>query len=354
MEGNFSMDLQNSSMDTINDTMLFGFDLIKLMEDYDNMLIRIHPYEMCFKYIVVALGAIGNMMSFAVLQRKTFRQSSVGFVLSALLVMDTLMLALWCGNNSTRYANYRYPSNIKYESDFMCKLQSISGFLPLVSAWSMVLVTAERLAVVFYPVKAHELCTRRNVMFAWFATALVICFLCLPRIWITSLRSGNSEKFCWIEDQYNISKSSYYVMSSLSILIPSLFLFGANISIAARLSRSQSFRRQHSNGSEGNQRSRSMTAMLLCDSTIFLVLNVLTMIITQALIVSEKRFPYGIICALHFTNLLQYLNNAINFLLYCMSGSQFRNELVKLFRSCKMQIYTFISILTSRSSKADV
>ena len=32
------------------------------------------------------------------------------------------------------------------------------------------------------------------------------------------------------------------------------------------------------------------------------------------------------------TNLLQYTNNSVNFLLYCLSGSRFREELWSMFR----------------------
>ncbi|ELU04970.1 hypothetical protein CAPTEDRAFT_89223, partial [Capitella teleta] len=140
---------------------------------------------MYYKYIIATFGAIGNTLSFVVLQKKTFRQSSVGFVLSTLLVLDTLMLALWCAYNGMRFERYHYPGeNIQYKSDFMCKLQSMSTFLPLMSAWSLVLLTAERLAVVFYPMKSREICTRRNVSFAWLAIALVVFFLCLPNVWV--------------------------------------------------------------------------------------------------------------------------------------------------------------------------
>ncbi|ELT95903.1 hypothetical protein CAPTEDRAFT_137937, partial [Capitella teleta] len=138
---------------------------------------------MYYKYIIITFGAIGNTMSFVVLQKKTFRQSSVGFVLSALLVLDTLMLAVWGAYNEIGDASYHFPGgNIRRKSDFLCKLLSMSGFLPLMSAWSLVLLTAERLAVVFYPLKAREFCTRRNVIFAWLAIALVIFFLCLPNV----------------------------------------------------------------------------------------------------------------------------------------------------------------------------
>ncbi|ELU03931.1 hypothetical protein CAPTEDRAFT_197186 [Capitella teleta] len=312
MEVNFTMDLQNHSTDSMDDTT----PVIENAYDYYNLMERIHPYEMCFKYIIATFGAIGNTMSFVVLQKKTFRQSSVGFVLSALLVLDTLMLALWCASNEISYVSYHYPGYFPYESDFMCKLQSMSGFLPLMSAWSLVLLTAERLAVVFYPLKAREICTRRNVIFAWLAIALVIFFLCLPNVWDHYLSVIRSQKYC-TRRVSPIHYFSYYIMFSLSFLIPSLFLLGANISIAVKLSRSQSFRRQHSNGGEGNQQSRSITAMLLCESMIFLIVNAPTMIVLE-------------------------IEN--------------RNEFMELFRGCKMLINPFMSNLTQtpRSSNVDV
>jgi hypothetical protein len=95
--------------------------------------------------------------------------------------------------------------------------------------------------------------------------------------------------------------------------------------------------------------------MLFCESTIFLIVNAPTMIASEI----WKRSDIPLLrqlAVLHFFSLLAYSCSAINFLFYCMSGSQFRNEFMELFRSCKMKINTFMlnSTQTSRSSNVDV
>ena len=90
------------------------------------------------------------------------------------------------------------------------------------------------------------------------------------------------------------------------------------------------------------------TVMLVTVSTAFIIL---TGPASLAVAIFGDDYPvmvYGV------TVLLQYLNHSINAVLYCISGSRFRNELMKVFRCYKPKRRSTSSMASNSSSMSMV
>jgi hypothetical protein len=87
----------------------------------------------------------------------------------------------------------------------------------------------------------------------------------------------------------------------------------------------------------------SMTYMLTTVSVMFILLtlpsSIFFIVDGQLVITTWKQSVQSSL--LHaVTNLLGYVNNVINFLLYCVSGTQFRREVYRMFRGLRRGEFT--------------
>jgi hypothetical protein len=129
--------------------------------------------DLYFAPIVIAFGTAMNLISIAVHQRKAFRSTSVEFILQCLAVTDSLNLTFvysvtasqsWTGeyfliNCDSVYPEITLSKGRPTENVSPCVLGlltvlRIESYLPQVAAWSLVILTVERL----WSVRSREDC----------------------------------------------------------------------------------------------------------------------------------------------------------------------------------------------------
>ncbi|ELU13758.1 hypothetical protein CAPTEDRAFT_190343 [Capitella teleta] len=307
--------------------------------------------------VIVGLGSIGNLLAFAVLQTKKFRTTSVGFVLSALMVVDTLVLLVDCLpwwlaflNWSLEFATY---------SKAGCVLSLFKAFFLIhISAWSLALLTAERLVIVVIPMKGRQWCSRRRMITAWCIVVLLAALLNSHVTWNYAFipegnvtTGGAAHASCSLQRDAQVSVFNWLVSLFLSIL-PAAFLFVANIVILLRLMRSRQLRRQISNQTSTNRVFDSTTIMLFTTSITFLVLTgpyVIVNFVWNYVEITSYKVELRFDLILHISIIMLFLNSAINFLLYCVSGSQFRMAFKDLFRKCRSRSDPVLYTMETRS-----
>ncbi|ELT97350.1 hypothetical protein CAPTEDRAFT_211823, partial [Capitella teleta] len=152
-------------------------------ESYESEMLVFYIFAVFVLPVVIFFGIIGNLMTFVVLQTKTFKNSSIGFVLSALMIFDTLFLLFAFVTGFLQSFEMNPPP-----SQAWCKTMNFLNFLfPQVSAWSLGLLTAERLVIVVNPVKARQFCSRNKLIAAWTVIFVVICALNLHIFWTVTM-----------------------------------------------------------------------------------------------------------------------------------------------------------------------
>lgn len=305
-----------------------------------------------FPPILIFFGTIGNVMSIVVLNRKPMRESTVSIYLTALSVMD--MLVLYTGL-MRQWLRVVIELDLRVISEMSCKIHIWLVYFTLdMSVWLLVSVTIERCVSVMFPYTVKQYFTRCTALVNIAVIAVLLLALNshylygLGDVQTTTDGARTIERCVSLWNGYEHFEFHVWPWIDLCVfsLIPLIVLFIANISIIQKIltRRRRNARRINpvvwTTTSEQqryqDKKTSSMTIMLL-------VLNLVFFVCTTPISVYLIGEPYwlddltprqeavlSLVWAI--TNMLQYTNNSINFLLYCISGSRFRNTLKELFQ----------------------
>jgi hypothetical protein len=204
------------------------------------------------------------------------------------------------------------------------------------------LLTVERFISVRFPLKARTICTLK-----WTYVALLVMFICsfalnLQFYFILTLdnngRCNLTARMAWYGD------ISHWIDMFVYSLVPFVVIVFCNCSILSKVIQSRIERKklqQSERSSEAKSTHAHLTSMTYMLTTVSVVFLILTLPTTIQLVVYEQLRPrtakqYVVYALMHTTtNLLSYTNSAINFILYCVSGTQFRREVYNLFQGLR-------------------
>ncbi|CAH1796313.1 unnamed protein product [Owenia fusiformis] len=312
---------------------------ILTMEDH----IEYKASEAIWKYVSPFLifgGLIGNTLSIVVLMCSKMRQTTSSLYLSTLAVSDSLVLVLGLGRHWMRSV---VGTDIREVEEWLCKahlflLYSAVDF----SAWILVAVTIDRVITVYFPLQSKRISTRTSTcvtMVVIFVVILLINghFLFTHGTFYLDWYGTVYTYLCTYIDDNDFFHNTIWTWLDLSVasLVPFLMLIICNTLIIVKLMRSQKRRQEMNVSSSRTDHTRSMTIMLLAISFIFVILTSPIVIYLKGHQESTKdRSPLAeardkLVWAI--VNMFLYLNNAINFFMYCLSGGRFREEMRKLF-----------------------
>ena len=196
------------------------------------------------------------------------------------------------------------------------------------SSMLLVLISVAKCFAVYFPLKSKAVCTVRT---AKWATGIVgIILIAYNLQWF--IRVEWSNHYTCVSTKY-FHDSLDFIDAFLYSFGPSVVMFVTNFAIAFRFIRAKC-ERNHSSPTESINQALSKsatrgTAMVVTVSVTFLILTA----------------PYSLHFALDgwysladtfplyraFMNFTLYLNHSINCILYCIVGSRFRDELIKIF-----------------------
>ncbi|XP_021194707.2 G-protein coupled receptor 183-A isoform X2 [Helicoverpa armigera] len=292
--------------------------------------------------LLVLLGSIGNIISIYVFYATKLRLQSTSVYLSVLAVSDTLFLLnllppwLLAMGITDFFHRKGFCQIIVYGSYTSCCL----------SAWLVVAFTIERFVAVLYPLRRNSMCT---VARARFIIGLLVFSSILVNLPLIQLASSSIND-CNIDLNYMEHAARFNLADTLvSFSFPLGIIVFLNAWITVGVYRLECERRAlqaeqaacpAESGSSGRQagaralpplRSQHrVTRMLLIVSTVFVVLNLpaYTMrLLAYAYDMSSGEYS-GRWAALQQLALMFFNTNfGINFLLYCLSGQNFRREL---------------------------
>ncbi|XP_053395044.1 cysteinyl leukotriene receptor 1-like [Mercenaria mercenaria] len=294
--------------------------------------------------VLLLLGSAGNLLAILVLMRRKNRQSTSALYLTALAVSDLLML--WTGL-LRQWIKYTFNIDVRDMSVFGCKVHVFLVYVALsCSSWFLVAFTFERFVAVWFPHKNKTVCSRKKAVIS--TIVISACLILLNSHWLywVNLRPIyiNNTTFqlrCDVikVDFYQVFYRKWkWVDICVQSLIPLTLISVVNISIISRVVwRKYKRSTQIAPTSGAKERISQLTVMLVTTSTVFIMC---TAPISVVIIVYNKR-KSGQDLAIHLlwwavVNLLAYLNNTINFMLYFLTGSKFRKQIRELFfSSCR-------------------
>ena len=300
---------------------------------------------------LLLLGLVGNFMSFCVLQTAHFRPLSSSFLLSALAVMDsgvllTALLRQWVLAYSRDTHDIRASTTLAG-----CRAHYFfTHYFFQMSAWTLLMVTAERLVSVARPLQARSICSRKRVIIAWCVMALALFLLnahmfATVKTKMTLRTNGNGELSYYVgcvrdKLSYPVLWQAWsWVDNSMAVFIPGVAILVMNIIIVIKVGEAKRHRRisvRSQQTSKEAKSTRHVTAMLIGISTLFLATNLPMAIFLLGL----GHWPLDTPTQAYSTNVaysavafILYLNYSVNFLLYCVCGrSKFRRALLGLLR----------------------
>ncbi|XP_052820166.1 FMRFamide receptor-like [Mya arenaria] len=274
---------------------------------------------------------------------------------------------------------YVFDIDVRLFGDVGCRLHWFFIFASTeLSSWLLVAVTCERIISTMWPHKVRVLCTRRSAFYVilslvvtiYGGTSHILFGMHLGSVMVEEHGFNNHTQF---PNSTSIVKAflnnhSYadffnfiypWVDLLMYFLIPAVILVIGDIIIIRKIIESRTLRKLmlhiDSSARKLHDKSASVTMMLLTVNAVFVLC-------TTPISIFLIGMPYWVDSAQGFTsvqaigwaivNLLMYLNHAINFILYFLSGTKFRQKVMDMFYRKKIQRAQSLS-LSQRESNSD-
>ena len=135
--------------------------------------------------VIVLVGTTGNALSAAVMLRRRMRTTSIYCYLLVLAVVDTMVLYI-----SAFKTWLRFVSGVEWlhASTSACRALMFLIVVTIhLSAWLIVVVSADRFVAVWMPLRAMTLCTPRRALFICATVAVVIAAANVHVFWTIHL-----------------------------------------------------------------------------------------------------------------------------------------------------------------------
>ncbi|XP_032527559.2 somatostatin receptor type 4 [Danaus plexippus] len=308
--------------------------------DFDIMIVQlVNTVYLYFTPILVVLGTIGNMLSLFVFHGSKLRLQSTSQYLSTLAIADNIfllqLLPPWLSATGITSLFHRtgFCQFIVYVSYVSCCL----------SAWLVVAFTVERFVAVVYPLRRNAVCSvnrARQVIVLLSISAIVMN---LPVLKFTS----PSKDDCNIDREYLDHAARFNLIDTLlSFTLPLGVIIIMNSWImvgVCRLERArQALMKEEQTGLPSRLRQRRLvgcpqsqqkvTRMLLLVSSVFVILNLpayTIRILAYAYDINANEVGGRWTALQQLSVMFFHTNFGINFLLYCLSGQNYRRALIQ-------------------------
>lgn len=292
---------------------------------------------------VILFGLVGNILSMLTWSRGRHRSTSTAALLTALAVMDTVVLTMPA---LEYWVMSVFKILLRQHNTYACKLFGFASYFgPSSSSWIIVLVTGERLVSIWFPVKVRLFCTRAKVCICLAVVCCLLAAIYSPFLVETNLfisESQNTTSCDW--DQQGSFYIHFYrvwmwIDLCLLFMIPFILIVIGNSLILYKLLKSRHIlRRQGENASHRTRVANAFTIRAIILSIFFLIC--LLPVTTNEVYLAHTGVNNA--TANNISNILLYANSALNFILYCVVGSGFRKDmksvLVNLCSSRKVRL----------------
>ena len=305
---------------------------------------------------IIIIGIFGNTVSLIIFKKRALRKLSASLYLKAICISDTCVLLTyvlldWLFKGLPFVSGGAKVSVVNING--LCQLfLFVSYTFRIISVWLIIVFTFERYVAICHPLQRRLICTRSFSFKLIGCVSVLAAILCLYKPIISSTSNvGTGTAVCSMNDDYRkinwILDSIYGVcITALPFTVISFF----NTMILRKLVCRKSDMVETLAISRESRMRLEFTFILLSISTCFVCLNLPYFIvwcrrfhsmdslqssrsegsdIDNISIKSVQTEPDR--NSLYFTRTIFYLNYAINFFLYCLTGKQYRKYMIQLF-----------------------
>lgn len=296
----------------------------------ESMVLIFHP-------IIVIIGTFSNALSISVFTRRSLWHSNTPYMLTILAISDIIALYIKPLN---AWLKLVIGSPLTASSGASCMiyayLESIAACLP---AWLLILITADRIIAVAWPMKVNHICTRKNLNMSMLTLVVIICLIFVPILFQIELH--HVIMFNTNETQFTIYSSCYLQSSSIALWVNMIFNTIASNSlillesvILTILLILLHIKRQSMNVNS-NIQVKFMASLLISTCFIYIFL-------TLPSLLRHRFFSQPFLRLFDITSIDQYhcvqklwlecsiictcINHSIHFFIYCFSGEKFKKE----------------------------
>ncbi|XP_014771639.1 thyrotropin-releasing hormone receptor [Octopus bimaculoides] len=274
---------------------------------------------------LICFGIIGNILSIIILLRPRMRAMQV-FVYLITLVSNDLVVLL---SDAVPKVVFVLTGIILYsEHIFLCKFLSyLSQTSVLYASWLTVLITSERMVCVSFPIWSSINLKVKLKIIAMITTFLFISCLTALNLYYRTLISKpfSNAIFCSNTGPDDYAVFYEFTYSVFFSFLPAVLLVICSFVIILKLR--TRFLVKDSQQKKANQSQASNDAVRI----LFLInLVYFLIVLPYGIMVFIMRLIPGnrvMMIALSITDVLYYISNSINFVLYSASGPTFRKEL---------------------------
>lgn len=299
--------------------------------------------------IALWAGLIGNTLSILVLRRQRLRYNNISLYLTVLAWSDLAMLVFGQGARHWIRAitGYDPPRNSKWYCQFWQILSVASAY----SNYILAGVSFERCIAIKLPLKARRILSRKSAKIYLGVSLICLILYRIHAFWTFKISYKNGQPGCGIDpSNYFAREVRPWYDLVFKWLVPAIIIVISNIFIIHSLYHAKTKREEVLSaeaGGQGNKDNKmgSLVIMLVVVSITFVIMVSpvhLNYVVSSAFDTSYTTKERGaaiqrLTFACGVTSV--YLNHAINFFLYVISGGDFRDELkamlLEWFPCCK-------------------
>lgn len=270
-----------------------------------------------------------NSLSFLVFAYKlkyAKREQNVNILLAGLAVADTLSLVSAMDFGIYFWSDREY--SVMQSTEPGCRgIQYVNSLARDCSSYFIVIFTIDRFVSVRFPLQKSIWITPKRVEMAMFVTFLCAAVAEIYQPYL--LRFHEQWEYCYSEDHIVMGRWTMIVRGTWGFVLPGIIIAILNVLIFVQLAK-WSKQRAAMTGAETHN--RTLTFLLIGISTYSFLVSlpkVILLYYTETLDPYKQRPPSYYIAGFT-TDGLAMLNHACNFFFYCMSGTQFRKDLLKI------------------------
>ena len=199
------------------------------------------------------------------------------------------------------------------------------------SSMLLVLLSIEKCFAVYFPLKAKSICTVRMAKWATGIFGVILAGYNIIQFFTYSQFSKPYGRYvCSSSFNRNVELILDNVDSALYSFGPFILMFITNSAIVFKFMKAKCKSNSTESTNQALVKSATRgTAMVVTVSITFLILTAPTAM--HMILLRWYNLAYKFPLYRAFINLTQYLNHSINGVLYCIVGSRFRKELLKIF-----------------------
>ena len=311
-----------------------------------------HVYEYALilhKYVppfLIGIGTFGRALTIIAVNGPTSKRTSFTVYLTMLAIVDFLVLYTWTLNT---WLKYTFDVVVEESASILCKLYHYATFvLTELSSWLVMCLTIER-TVCVYSNQTGKMPSARSGLIVTVSIAMVLCAASSHIIYGWDLVDSSNRTICgFVDRKYLMFYHIYWskVHFCLYFILPACVLIIGNSATVIKVIRS---RRSLSSGTRHLMQRHTRQVFLI---TLFISLSFLILVTPLPLMFFFAPINVTGLVETIFSITL-YMNHTINFFLYVLSGSRFREDLKNsLGRLCCAidEPRDFSMISTSRNS----